>query len=366
MQHIHLTLVGAQPIPVFNGIQFTLPDRLFMLHSTDTKPIAENIKSILKFDDELILVEKPFDYFYCKNIITELCKNIDPQSMSFNISGGTKIMTLAAADVAAKKGISMFYIDQNNNIIDFTTDKQSQYNKLIPLEIYFRLFGQSIKSTIEYANINEELLAFKEIIMNELPNFQALFKKFRENKYEAYNSFSIENEKYELQWKQKEKEAVILTKSTKIEKMVSGNYAFQLLFVTGWFELEIVQTVKNWNKAQQIYWNTIIPRTANASAKNEIDIIIDTGIKLFFIECKTYVNDIKDLDKFRNVVKNFGGLGAKSILVCYYMPNQDVVEKCYDNKIQVFWHYNYATKEKQTSADLIQLLENEYLKINPI
>ena len=115
-----------------------------------------------------------------------------------------------------------------------------------------------------------------------------------------------------------------------------------------------------------MYWNTVIPRTVNEQDKNEIDIIVDTGIKLFFVECKTQVFDMKDLDKFRNVVKNFGGFGAKAILVSYFKPTNIVLEKCKDNHLSVFWFQDPKTKKMNKASQLVNLLDNEYQKINPI
>lgn len=98
----------------------------------------------------------------------------------------------------------------------------------------------------------------------------------------------------------------------------------------------------------------------SGNAKNEIDIIINTGSKVLFLECKTQVTDIKDIDKFSNVVKNNGGLAARGILVTDNPLKQQVQEKCRDNHII---HFN--TKEMK-QEELFKNLENILLKNNPV
>ena len=89
--------------------------------------------------------------------------------------------------------------------------------------------------------------------------------------------------------------------------------------------------------------------------KNKIHIalvgaqLVDTGTKLFFFECKTNVYEIRDIDRFRNVVKNYGGLSAKPVLVTYSKPNENILEKCRDNKIPVF---GFSTKKRRRKSHI--------------
>ena len=58
------------------------------------------------------------------------------------------------------------------------------------------------------------------------------------------------------------------------------------------------------------------PRLAEKFPKNEIDIIVDTGDKALFIECKTNIYNATDIDKFYTAVRNYGGSGSKALFVC--------------------------------------------------
>ena len=161
MSQIHLSLVGAQPIPVYNGIKDADAEYIFLLHSKNTKQVADNIASNWKGGLNLILVEKPFEYDYCKKLIEKLLANFPDGVFSFNITGGTKIMTLAAYDVAKENNISTIYIDQNNKLTDLSSNQHFFFRNTIELPVYFKLYGQQVKQTTMYNHIDPGLFEMK-------------------------------------------------------------------------------------------------------------------------------------------------------------------------------------------------------------
>ena len=72
--------------------------------------------------------------------------------------------------------------------------------------------------------------------------------------------------------------------------------------------------LSSWEYAKEIIMNANFPYKNN-NPKNEIDIIVNTGNRLLFVECKTQINDITDIDKFRTAVKNYGGMGCKALFI---------------------------------------------------
>lgn len=97
--------------------------------------------------------------------------------------------------------------------------------------------------------------------------------------------------------------------------------------------------------------------------KNEIDIIVNTGQKLLFVECKTMLQNSTDIDKFRTAVKNYGGLGSKSIFITENEMTPLQKEKCEESGIPYF-SFNYKDGTKKTVDDLFAQLEQELFNIN--
>jgi len=364
--HTHISLIGAQPVPVYNVLLYAKANKAFLVHSADTVAVAQNIKAILGEQCFLKPIEKPFDFEACRSFFLQLVLENPGNSFSFNITGGTKIMTIAALEVAKKLKVPAYFIDQNNVITNINDGERVIFNNPVPLSVHFKLFGQSAKQSTKIETLDKSMFELAKTILYDLENFKSLFHEFRGKEYDENHAFSLKNKYYELHWKSKEQTAIFYNEKNGTEDHIRGAGIFNVLFNTGWFELVVAEIIAQWKFAKQLYWNTIIPRSTMDSAKNEIDLIIDTGIKLFFVECKTHVHDIKDLDKFRNVVKNFGGLASKAILVTYYKPKANILEKCADNKISVFWLYDDKLKKIKKQSELIDLLNKEYLIINPI
>ena len=85
-----------------------------------------------------------------------------------------------------------------------------------------------------------------------------------------------------------------------------------------------------------------------------------TKDKLIFVECKTNLSKIADIDKFHSVVKNYGGTGSKGLVFTLVPMNDAALEKCKDNDMITFcW-----AEHKNVKEDLFKLLDKEIKKIN--
>jgi len=63
MKKHHLTLVGAQVMPVYNGIMYAKPDKVYLLHSKETLEQAKNIKNSVTTLYEFVKIEDANSYF---------------------------------------------------------------------------------------------------------------------------------------------------------------------------------------------------------------------------------------------------------------------------------------------------------------
>ena len=81
--------------------------------------------------------------------------------------------------------------------------------------------------------------------------------------------------------------------------------------------------------------------------KNEIDILINTGQKILFIECKSGIVLQSDINKMRAISKFYGGISSKSILVSYLKPRDQIIEKCQDFGIELFCFEGFNKKHSR-------------------
>lgn len=376
MKNIHITNIGGQALPVLQGIAEFHCDTVLLLHSAESQVIAEKIKSIVDGDVQMCLVTNPNDYFgllaFCENLVQGY-----PGSKFFvNISGGTKIMSLAlfAFFKDHHSDNRIFHIDQNGIVHFLEQDLSQPLQNLLPIRSFIDYSGQKIKSMTKYEEINPELIACKNFakafFQRSDPEYLKLCKLYVDyrRQYKDNQSFELVNlqSSSSVTWSKEENELVFSIcrrfKPEPEEYCFTGKDCIGIALEAKWFELEVAEMLSKWERTKELVWSLVVPYQ-DGQDKNEIDVVINTGNKLLFVECKTQIVDIKDIDKFRNVTKNYGGLGAKSILITYSKPPARFFERCKDNNILLF-HFRESNKMAHSVNDLFQLLNHEMLKTN--
>jgi hypothetical protein len=125
---------------------------------------------------------------------------------------------------------------------------------------------------------------------------------------------------------------VFVIKLGEIYEEIGGKYAPSMLLNTGWFEYGVASMLAEIYGKQNVYTNCIF-KSINQQDKNEVDVIVHTGQKLLFVECKTKIQNSTDIDKFHSVVKNYGGNGSKALFITMHEMDAIQQEKCNDNHI---------------------------------
>jgi hypothetical protein len=160
----------------------------------------------------------------------------------------------------------------------------------------------------------------------------------------------------------KQFEVKITNGKQSIQKTLKSKHVRDMLMKTAWFEYTVAELLNKWDKSETIRMNCIFPYKDSA-AKNEIDVLVEAGSKLLFVECKTQIEDNTDIDKFASAVRNYGGLGSKSLFVTYARMQEKALEKCKDNGILTYSLQDDHLGMSHEKA-LALLLDNELFNIN--
>src|SRR6266487_3590469 len=110
-----IALVGEQPLPNFLLARHEHPDALLLVYTLKTEPIYKKLKAALK--SETAIYELPTDPYNVIAIIKDLKDKLTEQelashqSLVFNLTGGTKAMSLAAYHVAQQRSASIVYME---------------------------------------------------------------------------------------------------------------------------------------------------------------------------------------------------------------------------------------------------------------
>src|SRR5438270_8330614 len=129
-----IALVGEQPLPNFllARAPHQHPDALLLVYTQKTEPVYEKLKAAL-YQPKAAIYELLTDPFDIITIINDLkSKLAEPKiaaykSFVFNLTGGTKAMSLAAYHVAQQSNASIVYMEsegKHNQVFRYEWEQQ--------------------------------------------------------------------------------------------------------------------------------------------------------------------------------------------------------------------------------------------------
>lgn len=360
---VHITLVGGQPAPVYNGIIATQPDKVVFIYSDESGDTAERILDEVKISTERRKFD-PVDLVEIESKVLQCAKQFDDDEISVNISSGTKPWAFYFAKIFGQMpNATLFYVDQNN-ILWNLTDKSSRKVEF-DMDAQFRLLGNPLDDYNLYDSLGaDDQKVFGQITDLFAFNGAGMFRIIDEARnHTNLTEWCLKNGSF-LKWDKTAKQFVVnLVKgnTSKCETLKS-THVRNLLLHSGWFEYEVASLLKKWDKAMEIRMNCLFPYQ-DSDTKNEIDVIVATDSKLLFVECKTQIEDNTDIDKFASAVRNYGGMGSKALFVTNAKMSDKASEKCIDNGILTF-----SLQEEHLGLEpekaLALLLDSELFNIN--
>lgn len=374
---IHITLVGGQPAPVYNGIVATNPDRVVYIYSRDSLRVVETLRrEIGLLEDE----QEPLDTTNPQKIMARihvLRKKYAGDEVTLNISSGLKSWShLFGREFEKESNATVVYMDQNNVLWNYRT-MQGSSDFSFDMFTLFRLYGNPIDNHFtpfdEYTETDEECCKKIEQIRtgefhSEFNSLLTLLSKPQQNslKNQPSATFGTKNGSW-VTWEKSSKEKdgfvriFLQGKKRSKEIVLKAPHAIDLAFNSGWFEYKVANMLSHWERAKDICMNCRFPFKTNVD-KNEVDIIVNAGSKLLFVECKTQINSTTDIDKFNSVVRGYGGTASKALFVTDAKMTDVAKDKCKEYGIMTF-----SLQEPhliETERALFLMLESELFNIN--
>lgn len=345
MKH-QITFVGGQLLPVFVGIKEFSPDKIHFIVSEESK----NKISLLKpFFTDKVFSEKqcnPFDFTSIKTKLTDILEKIESSDeVQFNLTGGTKVMVLAAQAIMQEKNIKGFYINLDNTFLQLPSYEIKKITSEITTKEFLEMTGHKISHSNVLSDFsNDDFKSVSAIESFSLSHDKLLLQinsKIRKsydklNKIPTNGNLEI-NETCKLNWTANK--ISVMHTGKEILKIDSPN-SRSLFFNAGWWELTVAKTISQWTKAKELLIQCELPfKTDINSTKNEIDVLVNIGGKLIFVECKSGIVKQEDINKMRIVKDTYGGIISKSLLVSRFMPSTTIIEKCKELNIEVFFSF---------------------------
>ncbi|HSK70437.1 MAG TPA: DUF1887 family CARF protein [Pyrinomonadaceae bacterium] len=150
-----ICLVGEQPVPNLLPIRSLMPQTVVLIMSNRTANVSENLKNLLAAKH--IVIENPVDAYDLPKAQAELesfiKRNVwNPEQLIFNLTGGTKPMSLAAFCLAREMKAAVTYLQsEGGKSLLYTYDWQDgnlrlwqreEIKSLLTLDDYLRAYGR--------------------------------------------------------------------------------------------------------------------------------------------------------------------------------------------------------------------------------
>lgn len=375
MAKVHITLLGGQTVPVAKCILDDKPQQVIIICSQQTKESADIIKDFVRTKLKGVSFETPVfdpsDPLRINQQISDTAKKIKSGSdITINLTGGTKHWSILFYKYFLDKpNVKFILLDQNDNVDDLQTYERKKTESQLDLKEILWLNGIYVEKGLNITDYNDEdlkvLSQIKAMRKFDPAHFNDLVVDMS-NHGDRTTVTANQNQNY-LSWdKEKKTFTCKMTKKKGASKTwtLSSPNVRTLLLNTGWFEFEVAHLLQQWPAAKQIILNCKLRPAANTTGSilNEIDIIVQTGSKLLFVECKTQISDATDVDKFNNAGRNYGGLSAKHAFFTLVKMKVMAQNKCKQAKIPFFCVEDIDTEEKK--QNVFRKLDNHMASLN--
>ncbi len=338
MSKIHIALVSKEVLPVYYTVKTYNPDIVYLIGTEETKVFQERLKKVFKKEGITCFQTstKPYDRS-CK----DTCERIHAQGKPedeyvYNITGGTKPMAIAAFICAAKYKAKVVYTD-SKACINMMTFEETPLECHIDIETIFALQGQNLKEATPY-KYDHSRTQCAEKIRDFIANYQNAYRPLKAY-YDKFTQLPNSHEEKNLRYTRNNK---IIDIEYNYSTVFHSDYpdSFSMLFKGRWWETLVADAVNKWAEGKYAVWTnvefTLASSNSNELSKNEIDILVNMGNTLLFIECKSGDFDQNNIYKLASICKTYGSYKSKGVIVSFYNNNRrDLQEKAKEENIKI-------------------------------
>lgn len=286
MKTILVSLISEQTIPNLQFIKEKKVDsHLFVsTHKMEKKGSGKSLIEVSGLDENLvqIIVVDAFSYEEIYNALEEVVD--DENHYIINLTGGTKIMTLAVHDFFKDLSSEIYYLTGKNEYIKIFPGRKKTKFKLehqVNLEDYLKAYGFKVRSKGDHFWSFKEATNVLQYFLHEITekdlNVLLALRPFRDKNKKLEDLKTIDG--FEALLKKLDFKAKDPEKLTK----------YEIRYLTGeWLEQYVYYSIKENLKISEDFigmgW-----KLEKQGQSNEFDVLYVNDNKLYIIECKTSV-----------------------------------------------------------------------------
>jgi hypothetical protein len=286
------------------------PREVVLLVSAKMRGRADNLDAVLReagVRTNRVDLPDEHDHAALEAALLEVASAREGQSIALNVTGGTKLMALAAQSVAAAAGWAVFYVDADTDEVIWLAPKpgRQRLSQQLRLRHYLRGYGFTLTAGVPrphnwIAQQAEDRRRLHVQLTEEQTDSRALAGLLRD--FEEAGALHVDG-----------------------RTLSFANDAARDFVKGGWLERHVFQTLAALKDSLDVRDDALNLVVEDAGAvRNELDVAFLARNRLFVIECKTGRMDSPKAAKANDALfklaencRRIGGLGTRGMLVSY-------------------------------------------------
>lgn len=301
MKHTHVCLVSDQTIPNILGISDLQPDKLVFISTAkmEEKRVAQSILSCLNLhgldygNRHQIVVVNQDSFDSCEKALKQLAEQYKEDTISVNLTCGTKVMSMAAFSVFRGVARLIYTPIPRNEFIEIDESPETEPVHPLPLRLnirsYLTAYGVRISNMQEAQVLKERAKRGRELsgwIVENYADVENLLCAFAYNlnKFDARN---MDHFDFAMQYEiRNEAERELLKKFGMSENRIARRLnKLEIGFITGdWLSDYCYEALSKLNVDDCATGVELIDKNGNP---NELDVMFTKDNALYIIECKS-------------------------------------------------------------------------------
>lgn len=335
----HVCLVSAQAAAnVLPALDPKLkPEKVILVVSAKMRRQADHLASVLKNNGivvEQFPLEDEHNYEQNENALLELASRLELDEVSLNITGGTKLMSVAAQAVASASDWPMFYVDADTDRVSWLHPKGIASHTLteqLRLRHYLQGYGFKLVDKPQRSQATPHQQTLTDTLLRQIGSLEGPLSTLNWLAQQAEIKRRLVTDLDNHQQSNLGLEALLRNFSDAGSLTVKNN---QIHFASeadrdfvkgGWLELCVMQSIHALTGRLGIRDKAVGLEVVDESGvMNELDLAFMARNRLFVIECKTARMDRPEAPKANDTLfklaencRRLGGVGAKGMLISY-------------------------------------------------
>jgi hypothetical protein len=313
------------------------PERIVLVVSSMMKKQAAHLTSVLENTGIAVkqcLLSDEHDYGKTEEELLGLAATLEPSEVSLNITGGTKLMSVAAQSIAAASGWAMFYVDADTDRVSWLEPKDKPGQALtehLRLRHYLQSYGFEFDAPPQRPQMSREQQALTETLLRQIGSLERPLSILNWLAQQAESRRRLYIELDEQQYDNPSLDALLRNfsdagaLSVENKRLCFSSEADRDFVKGGWLELHVMGVINQLTSELNIRDKAANLEVIDAAkVKNELDLACMARNRLFVIECKTARMDRPEVPKANDTLfklaencRRLGGVGARGMLVSY-------------------------------------------------